>query len=417
MIETTTHGAPWWGGTVASGFEHVRDAFVAGLDDFGDGGGALAAYVDGKPVVDLWGGSARSDEAWQRDTLSIIWSTTKALATLCVQILFDRGQLDLDAPVARYWPEFAAAGKDRVRVRHILSHTTGVLAPVEMDKILSWSGEGWSDYARIEAGLAAAVPAVPVGSTFAYQAFSFGWLLDALVRRITGDSIGTFFRREIAEPLSLDVWIGTPRTIQPRVATFLAEPPRKLDPEAAALVERNLVVLRDPSTLSGRAFLALRNGYVFDNVPAVNLPSYLEAEVAGANGTATARSLARVFALLAEGGELDGIRVVSQSSIRRFRAVQVIAPNALEMEADPPAHLVQLHTRLLGYHSNSNPFGLPRPFGPTGTAFGHGGAGGQVGFADPETGIAVGFVRSQFTSTPTYSAELIELLYRCAGRG
>src|SRR4029079_8906753 len=118
-----------------------------------------------------------------------------------------------------------------------------------------------------------------------------------------------------------------------------------------------------------------------------------------------------VFALLAEGGELDGIRLVSQSSIRRFRTVQVIAPNALEMEADPPAYLVQLHTRLLGYHGNSNPFGLPRPFGPTGTAFGHGGAGGQVGFADPETGIAVGFVRSQFTSTPTYSAELIELLY------
>jgi hypothetical protein len=140
-----------------------------------------------------------------------------------------------------------------------------------------------------------------------------------------------------------------PKTIG-ALATFLAEPPRQLDPEAAALVERILVARRDPSTLSGRAFLALHNGYVFDNVPAVNLPSYLEVEVAGANGTATARSVARMFALLAEGGELDGVRLVSQSSIRRFRTVQLIAPNALELEADPPAHLVQLHMRLLGYH-------------------------------------------------------------------
>src|SRR5438445_13734044 len=189
----TLRAAPPWGGTVEPGFEPVRDAFVAGLDAFGDGGGALVAYTDGKLVVDLWGGNAREGEAWQHDTPTVIWSTTKALVTLCAQILFDRGRLDLDAPVAEYWPEFAAAGKERVRVRHILSHTSGVLAPVDMDTILSWRGDGWSDYDRIAAGLAAAAPAVTPGATFAYQAFSFGWLIGELVRRITGDSIGTFF--------------------------------------------------------------------------------------------------------------------------------------------------------------------------------------------------------------------------------
>src|SRR5205085_9408751 len=164
------------------------------------------------------------------------------------------------------------------------------------------------------------------------------------------------------------------------------------------------------------AFRALRDGFVFDNIPAVNSPAYLEAEVPGCNGTGTARSIARMFAMLAEGGELDGVRLVSQSSIRRFRSVQIMAPNALELEADPPGNTVELHMRMLGYHGSSKPFGQPRRLGPSDTAFGHYGAGGQVAFADPEKGIAAGFLRSQWTSTPTFSGRLIELVYRCAGR-
>ncbi len=153
-----------------------------------------------------------------------------------------------------------------------------------------------------------------------------------------------------------------------------------------------------------------------DNVTVVNLPAFQEAEVPGVNGTATARSVARLFAVLAEGGQLEGVRLVSQAAIRRFRTVQICAPNALELEVDPPGQAVELHMRMLGYHGSSKPFGLPRRLGPSATAFGHDGAGGQVGFADPEAGIAAGFVRSHWTSNTKYSGRLLDVLYACAGR-
>ncbi len=248
-----------WGGEVVAGFEPVLEAFVDGIEDFGAGGGALAAYVDGQPVVDVWGGWTREGTAWERETLTTIFSTTKALATLCVQMLFDRGRLDLDARVADVWPEFGAAGKEHIRISHVLSHTAGVLAPLDPPGILSWQGHGWNDYERIAAGLAAAAPVVPVGATFAYQAFTFGWMLAEVVRRLSGDSIGTWFRREIAEPLGLDIWIGTPRSVQPRVARFIPESGRQLGPEAAALVARARAQSRAirPRSPAGRSWPCL----------------------------------------------------------------------------------------------------------------------------------------------------------------
>jgi CubicO group peptidase (beta-lactamase class C family) len=393
-------------GMVASGFEAVRETFEAGVGDLGDGGGALAAYVDGEPVVDLWAGSARPGSAWQADTLATIFSTTKALATLCVQILVDRGQIGLDTRIVEVWPEFGANGKERIRLRHVLSHTAGVLAPVDVANILSWQGDGWQAYERIAAGLAAARPAVTIGATFAYQALTFGWLLGEVVRRLTGESIGAFFRREVAEPLGLDIWIGTPPDVQPRVATLIPAPV----PEGPA---RDIA--RDPSTLSGQAFLALRDGDFLDHLAVVNVPSFQEAEIAAVNGTATARSLARLFAVLAQGGVLDGVRLVSEDSIRMFRTLQIHAPNALEVEADPPGDTVELHMRMLGYHGSSKPYRLPRRLGPSDTAFGHDGAGGQAGFADPEAHLAVGFVRSHFTFNTSFSGRLFDVLYGCLG--
>jgi CubicO group peptidase (beta-lactamase class C family) len=296
--------APPWGGTVAPGYEAVLEGFLDGIDDLGDGGGAFTAYVDGRPVADVWGGHARQDQPWERDTLTTIFSTTKALTTLCLQILFDRGRLDLDARIADLWPEFGTPGKERIRIRHVLSHTSGILAPVDPAAILSWQGYGWNDHERIADHLAAAVPAVTVGATFAYQAFTFGWLVAESVRRVTGESIGTFFRHEIAEPLGLDLWIGTPRAIQPRVAQVIPEPARPLDPDAAAVIARARSIARDPSSLTGQAFLAMPDGDFLDHLAVVNLPAFQEAEIPGVNGTGTARSIARLVAVLAEGGEL-----------------------------------------------------------------------------------------------------------------
>ena len=222
------------------------------------------------------------------------------------------------------------------------------------------------------------------------------------MRRLTGESIGTFFRREVAEPLGLDIWIGTPPDVQPRVAELIPAPV----PEGPARE-----IARDPSTLSGQAFLALGDGDLLDHLDVVNLAAFQEAEIPAVNGTATARSLARLFAVLAEGGD----PLVSEDSIRMFRTLQIHAPNALEVEADPPGDTVELHMRMLGYHGSSKPYGLPRRLGPSDTAFGHDGAGGQVGFADPEAHLAVGFVRSHFTFDTSFSGRLFDVLYGCLG--
>lgn len=187
-MPTEVTEARHWGGTVSAGYEPVLQLFVDGIDHFGAGGGAFAAYVDGSAVVDVWAGYARADQRWQADTLATIFSSTKALTTLCVQILVDRGELDIDTRIADIWPEFGTAGKERIRVRHVLAHTSGVLSPVDPAGLLSWQGSGWNDYERIAAGLAAAKPAVTVGATFAYQAMSFGWLLGEVVRSPSGNS-------------------------------------------------------------------------------------------------------------------------------------------------------------------------------------------------------------------------------------
>jgi CubicO group peptidase (beta-lactamase class C family) len=403
-----------WGGSVASGFEPVLREFVAGLGDLGTGGGAFAAFHQGRPVVDLWGGWARPAEPWTRDTLAVLFSSTKGLTTLCLQLLHDRGALDLDGRVSDIWPEFAAADKGRIRVRHVLAHTAGVLAPVDPASIFTWQGAGWSDVAAIETALASAPSVVPIGSTFAYHALTFGWLADAIVRRLAGRSVGRFLAEEVAGPLGLDLHIGTRADDLGRVATVLPVPAVELPPEAAAVVARARGFARDPDTLIGRAFLALPDGDLLDHVEDFNLPALLEAEIPAVNGTGTASSLARLYSVLAGGGEADGVRLVSQAAIDRFRSIEILGPNAIELEYDPPTQEVELHHRMLGYHGSSRPFGLPGRLGPSQTAFGHDGLGGQIAFADPESSLAMAFVRSQPTGEPLFSARLIEMVYELA---
>lgn len=410
---TTSPGTPWGGG-VAAGYEPVLDAFVAGLGDLEPGGGAFAAFHRGRQVVDLWGGWARPAEPWGQDTLAVLFSSTKGLAALCLQLLHDRGALDLDGRVADIWPEFAAAGKRPVRIRQVLAHTSGVLAPVDASSILSWQGAGWSDHDALDAALASAPAVVPIGSTFAYHAISYGWLADAIVRRVAGRSVGRFLAEEVAGPLGLDLRIGTRADDLRRVATVLPLPAVDLPPDAVDVAARARSFARDPHTLIGQAFLALPDGDLLDNVEALNLPALLEAEIAAINGTATARSLARLYSVLAVGGASDGVRLVSKAAIDRFRSIEILGPNAIELEYDPPTETVELHHRMLGYHGSSKPVGLPRRLGPSETAFGHDGLGGQLAFADPESALAMAFVRSQPTAAPLFSARLIEMVYELA---
>src|SRR5690349_12171185 len=175
---------------VEPGYEPVRDLFLREKGSLGIGGGAYCAYVDGRPVVDLWAGQAREGEPWTADTSTILMSATKGFAAMCAQVLVDRGQLDLDAPVATYWPEFAQNGKEGVLVRHVLLHTAGVFGYEGQSDVTRLDGSGWDSYDAIAAGFAAAAPEWEPGSRHGYHALSVGWLLGEIVKRASGRSLG-----------------------------------------------------------------------------------------------------------------------------------------------------------------------------------------------------------------------------------
>ena len=217
MTTTTTNTVnPAW--TVEPGYEPVRDAFVKGMGSFGYGGGAYCAYVDGRPVVDLWGGNARDGEPWQADTATVLMSATKSFGSMCMQILVDRGQIDVDEKVATYWPEYAQNGKESTTVRQLLLHTGGVVGFDQMDEVLRYDGTGWGDLDVIAARLAESVPSFPPGTKHTYHALTIGWLVAEIIRRVDGRTLGRFFAEEIAGPLGLDAWIGLPEAELPRVA-------------------------------------------------------------------------------------------------------------------------------------------------------------------------------------------------------
>jgi CubicO group peptidase (beta-lactamase class C family) len=335
-------------------------------------------------------------------------------------MLADRGQLDVNAPVATYWPEFAQHGKQAVLVRHLLTHTAGVVGFGEQRPPLGWDGRGWDDYDAIAAGLAAAPPCWEPGTRFGYHALTYGWLVGELVRRITGQTLGAMFASEVAAPLDADLHIGTPEPIQPRVA-------RIVDGVAASValpfrpflraVQRQMA---DPRTLAGKAFLAHDGSCLMDHAESffTQAPA-LRSEIPAGNGTGTARSLAKVYAALANGGELDGIQLVSEASVRSFRAEVIRMPDATLTELHVPVLRWLLSApvrRSLGYLLNPAMRAERPRFGPNPAAFGHDGAGGQVGFADLDNRVAVGFVRSHLTSSSKFSARLIGAVYQAAGR-
>lgn len=188
--ELSTAGGELHEGVTAPGYETVREVFARGIRGFSAGGACFAAYVHGQPVVDLWGGMAGPGQPWERDTLAVMMSSTKGLVGLCAQILSERGQLEVDVPVSRYWPEFAQNGKGAVLVSHVLTHSAGILELPRDLVSLGWDGRGWDDHEAIAAALAAARPLWAAGEGFGYHALTYGWLVGELVRRVTGKSLG-----------------------------------------------------------------------------------------------------------------------------------------------------------------------------------------------------------------------------------
>jgi CubicO group peptidase (beta-lactamase class C family) len=280
-------------GTCDSRFAEMRDVLEASLESGADLGASVAVTIDGSPVVDLWGGWADSDKTkpWVTDTITNVWSTTKTMTNLCALLLVDRGELDVFAPVSKYWPEFAANGKESIEVRHVLSHTSGVSAweqPVQIEDLYDWD--------KSTAMLASQAPWWKPGTASGYHAINQGHLVGELIRRISGRSLGTFFADEVAKPLGADFHIGLSAADDRRVSNVVAPPP--------------IPIQLEPGTV---AFKTLTGPPVDANY--ANTEAWRRAQIGAANGHGNARSVARIQSVVACGGEVDGVRLLSPATI------------------------------------------------------------------------------------------------------
>ncbi|MEW9531343.1 serine hydrolase domain-containing protein [Microbispora sp. NPDC049125] len=361
------------GGETAPGFEGVREAFAANLAGGQEVGAAVGVYLHGRKVVDLWGGIADpgTGRRWERDTLQVVFSTTKGVTAACAHLLAQRGELDLDAPVAEYWPEFAANGKDRIPVRWLLTHQAGLPAidhPITPAEAIAWH--------PMVTALAAQRPSWEPGTEHGYHGLTYGWLVGEVVRRVSGRSLGTFLAEEIAAPLGLDLWIGLPEAERHRVSRIIAAP---LDLDALAGID--LDALPEPAREVMRAYadptsLTVRSMTVVTPPLDHNDPDEQSAEMPSTNGICTARALARFYAALI--GEVDGHRILSAETLAAATKEQVSGVD----------RVLRIPVRI------GTGFGLPAPgsFWHSPTAFGFPGYGGSLGFADPATGLAFGYV-------------------------
>ncbi|MEU0049309.1 serine hydrolase domain-containing protein [Streptomyces sp. NPDC006309] len=371
-------------GTVAEGFEPVKEAFAGNFAQLGERGAAVTVYRDGHRVVHLWAGTRDVDvpdapagaAPWGAGTAQIVRSATKGVAAAALLLLHQRGNLDLDAPVGTYWPEYKAAGKEHTRVRHLLAHRAGV--PV-LDRPLTPAEA--ADPGTGAAAVAAQAPVWEPGTDHGYHAQTYSWLTGELLRRVTGRPVGEWIADEIAGPVGADLWLGLPESEHARVgrvgpldapatAGGLRTRPKRAVAEAYA----------DPGSLTRRAFAAITP------LPDENDPAYRAAALPASNGIATADGLARFYASLI--GEVDGgTRLFTPATTELARAEQSAGAD----------RVLVVNTRFgLGYmlHGAASPLLSPG-------SFGHPGRGGALAFADPDTGIAFGYVTNGFRKSVT----------------
>jgi CubicO group peptidase (beta-lactamase class C family) len=386
-------------GYVHDDFRPVADQLAKQLRAAGSGGAAVCVYHRGLRVVDCWAGTRNGQgDPWEASTMALSFSTTKGVMATLVHTLVDRGLLDYDDPVAKYWPEFAQAGKERITVRQILSHQAG-LYPIRTlidhaDRMLDWE--------FMAAALAASTPVCEPGSRSGYHGITYGWLVGELVRRVTNLSLADAVRTILSEPLGLDgLYIGAPPHERDRLAVLLAPAPRvpTLLSRIGYWILRGLCALLGLDPVRTRdALLPLGGHEVFFSA------RVLDAEIPAFNGVFTARSLARMYAMLASGGELDGTRFISSDTIRRATQVQSRRLDAI----------VGFPMRWrLGYHL----VGTDRGILPN--AFGHFGYGGSGAWADPDRNLAVAMTLNRVAGTPFGDMRMVRIggiAARCAER-
>jgi CubicO group peptidase (beta-lactamase class C family) len=340
-------------------FNGVAEALARSLDEGADVGASVAVVLDGEPVVDIWGGhkDLAETEPWEADTIVNVFSTTKTMTALCALILADRGELDLHAPVTRYWPEFGQAGKDRIEVRDLLGHTAGLSGweePLAVEDLADWD--------RCTSLLAAQAPWWEPGTSSGYHAVTQGYLVGEVVSRITGVSLGRFFKQTVAEPLGADFHIGLPPEADPRVAPLIPPPPTDL--QGAGLPELGVRTFSNPP-ITGETTAEMW---------------WQRAEIPAANGHGNARSVAAIQSIVACGGEARGTRLLSEEGLTAIFEEQ---SNGRDLVLDVPLRFG------MGFGLASETM----PMGPRSCAWG--GYGGSLVFNDLDGRITVAYVMNR----------------------
>ncbi len=377
-------------GQCDSAFRRVRDVFGDNFDAFGERGASVAVVIEGRRVVDLWGGIRDAEgRPWEGNTVANVFSTTKGIAALCMLRLVEAGKLDLDAPLARYWPEFAAEGKGELSVAQCFSHRAGIpafRATQPVDALYDWRAMG--------SALAAEAPWWEPGTNHGYHAVTYGWFASELAYRLTGKSLGTYLQEEISRPLDLECWIGTPPAVDPLAADLVPAPPDESLPD-----------------LLGDEMRERPDGMVaktFNNPPLpfgdFNDRTWRAAEIPAANGHTHARALATLYGALAGNGRIGDFPLLAPELSRTARE---------ERSAGPDAVLWENPTRF-GFGFMLNQEARRFAFGPTDSSFGHPGMGGSLGFADPEAQIGFGYVMNLLRNElliDERSSRLIDAVY------
>jgi CubicO group peptidase (beta-lactamase class C family) len=376
-------------GEVAPRYSRVADAFARNLAEHGDVGAAFCLYECGEPVVDIWGGLAdpRSGRPWARDTLALWFSITKAATAICVLRLVERGVLDLDQPVARYWPEFAANGKEHVTVRQALSHRAAVAhleTPLTREQIYAWE--------PVARAIADQAPNWKLGDGWGYHPRTWGWLVGELIRRVDGRGIGRYFADEVAGPLGLEFWIGLPEQEEHRVARLLPQ----LDPPETYL---------DGDSLKNLVMTGPSKQFLYADEGLWNSRAFYAAEIPSSNGIGDARSVARMLA--ATIGEIGDVRLLGPEILEEATRVH---SQGMDLVLRRDYYRVGL-----GLHRSP---GIGLHVGER--AFGHPGQSGSMAWADPDRGLAYAYVPNQMIAATSpaghvRSAGLTKAVYESQG--
>jgi CubicO group peptidase (beta-lactamase class C family) len=397
-------------GYCAPAFRSVFDAFVANFNERNEIGASVGVTLKGAPVLEAWGGysdtlSATPSVPWTRDTVSLAFSCTKGATALCAHTLIARGLLDLDKPVAFYWPEFAANGKSAITVRMVMQHAAGLAAIPFSTPVPDGA---WADWNTMTSLIASIAPWWEPGTAHGYHAMTFGWLVGELVRRVSSVSIGQYFADNIATPLGLDFWIGTPTDVLPRVSPMMpATEVLANDPFTAK-------IFSDPASMQSAVFFNIGGwfGLPPSTPPAYNSTASLQAQIPAAGGVTNGRGLATLYAALANGGQLGSVRLLPSDYAAAVGAVH---------SAGLIDRTVLIATRFgQGFHGSTD----NRIIGPGEsalmglTAFGHAGFGGSIGLADPQAQLSFGYTMNRMgpgAGLNDRGQSLVDAVYKALG--